>query len=47
MRLLKNQFKNFVKPYHEELSSIACIISPKTFSFESSKKLLDLCLLTG
>ena len=42
-------FKNFVKLYHEEFQvkhgQSDSIIFPKTFSFQTSKSLLDLCLV--
>ena len=45
---MKNQFRNFVKPYHEKLLSkhgqCDSIIFPLTFYFKGSKKLPDLCL---
>ena len=44
----KNCSKNFMKPYHEELPIKAWSmwqhhIFPKTFPFEGSKQLIDLC----
>ena len=47
-RLLKNHIKNFVKSYHEELSSKAWSMEQyhifQNIFFDRSKKLLDLCL---